>query len=357
MKANQTFFTWTGLEASEVTGRRTFPQLLSIGSRVFYETHLRPLLHMSGQIREAALELHRDQGDPMSVLVSAVMDRSPGDRNATVRVVIFDATERRKYEQELLTQKKRAEESEDRYARLARTLQKSLMPPANPRIPDMEVATAYRPAGTGDEIGGDFYDVFEVADGDWVVVIGDVSGKGAEAAELAVLARHTIRAVAVAQVTPSEILQQLNQVLLRHPNPRYLTAALLRIRRIDNWWSASIALGGHPPAIISSDRTRPRTIGTPGHPLGLFERGNFHDLRFELRPGGTLLLYTDGVTEARAPGQLEFYGESRLMQLLHDNTETAQGLVGRLLQDVLTFQHHTARDDIALVALQVPSAP
>src|SRR6185312_12851732 len=119
---------------------------------------------------------------------------------------VFDATERRAYERELLRAKRRAEESEAHATDLARTLQQTLIPPAPPEIPELDIAAAYRPAGAGDEVGGDFYDIFELASGSWVIALGDVRGKGVQAAVVAALARHTIRAAAVRASQPSEVL-------------------------------------------------------------------------------------------------------------------------------------------------------
>jgi phosphoserine phosphatase RsbU/P len=290
----------------------------------------------------------------LPALLNAVMDRADGEPTVT-RFALFDATERRRYEQELLAQKRRAEESEQRLAVVARTLQETLMPPRNPRIDGLDVATGYRPAGSGDEIGGDFYDVFELSSGDWVVTIGDVAGKGVEAAVVATLARHTIRALAIGEPVPSRILHQLNQVVLSHPSGRFLTAAVLRLRRIDDSWDVSMSLGGHPPAVLLDTHDAPRAVGEPAHLIGAFDFADFSDIRFDLRPGTTLLLHTDGVTDAVDPSDpRRVYGEERLMRLLNHNREDPAALIDRILGDVLAFQRASARDDIALVALRVP---
>ena len=351
LKANRTFQSLTGHPDDTALVGRLFTDLLAVGSRLFFETHLRPLLHLNGQVNEVALDVARVDGSTLPVLVNAVLDRTAEGGPGTTRVAIFDATDRRHYEQELLAAMRRAEASEKRSVELARTLQDTLMPPRNPRIPGMDVATAYRPAGTGDEIGGDFYDVFEVANHDWVVTLGDVSGKGVAAAVVATLARHTIRAVAVSEESPAEILRQLNQVILSHPTERFCTAVVLRMRRVGDTWDVIMSTGGHPPAIVLDEDLR--TIGEPASLVGAFESASYDDIRFQMRPGTTVLLHTDGVTEARHDH--EFYGEERLMRLLRHNTEPADVLVGRILGDVLRFQNEDARDDIALVALHVPA--
>lgn len=355
LKANETFFTWTGHTPGDVVGSRRFSGLLTRGSALFAETHLRPMLHMHDQIRGVALDVVCADGSTLPVLVNVVLDRAVDGTPSLIRMAVFDATERRRYEKELLAQKTRAEESEHRLAVLARTLQETLMPPRDPHIEGLEVAAGYRPAGSGDEIGGDFYDVFEVADGQWVVTLGDVAGKGAEAAVVATLARHTIRAVAVSESSPAGILAQLNRVVLAHPTDRFLTAVVLRLRRAGDRWDVVMSLGGHPPAILLAQGRQPRTIGEAGHLVGAFDFVEFDDLRFELLPGTAVVLHTDGVTEASNPDHADrFYGDERLVRALHAQPGTAQELVDRVLDDVLRFQDGVPRDDIALLALQAP---
>lgn len=352
LKANRTFLTWTGHDRDDVVGALSFSDLLAPGSRIFHETHLRPLLHLQGHASEIAMEVLRTDGTRLPVLLNAVLDRTPEGKPHVVRVAVFDATERRRYEHELLEAKKRAEEAEKRLTVLSRTLQETLMPPRNPRIEGLDVATAYRPAGAGDEIGGDFYDVFEVTDEDWVVVIGDVSGKGVDAAAIATLARHTVRAVAVSEPSPARILSRLNRVVLHSPTDRFCTASILRLRRTGDRWDVAMAVGGHPPALLLDTTNVPRAIGHPGHLIGIFDFADYEDFRFELRSGASVLLHTDGVTDGRRGDEL--YGEDRLMRLLHDSVDGAEALIGRVLDDVLTFQGGVPRDDIALVALRVP---
>lgn len=352
VKANGTFLTWTGHQSADVVGRLAFTDLLAPGSRIYHETHFHPLLLLEGQVSEVALEILRADGTRLPVLVNAVMDRGEHGAPGMSRIAVFDATERRRYERELLAAKRRAEEAEKRLTIVARTLQETLLPPRNPHIEGLDVSTAYRPAGAGDEIGGDFYDVFAVSEQDWVVTIGDVVGKGVEAAAVATLARHTVRALAVSETSPAEILSHLNQVVLGHPSERFCTAAVLRLRRIGDWWDVTMSGGGHPPAVVLDQRRVPRVVGEPGHVVGAFPFATYDDIRFEMRPGTTVLLHTDGITEGRRGA--EVYGEERLMRLLHDNIDHADALVGRVLADALEFQDQQPRDDIALVVLSVP---
>ncbi len=191
LKANRTLLTWLGRAPDWTITGHPFTDLMTPGSRIFHETHYQPLLHVQGHVKEIALDLVRADGSVLPVLVNSVLERTRSGAPGTTRIAVFDATERRHYEEELLAAKRRAEESEQHSAQLARTLQETLMPPRSPHIDGMDVATVYRPAGDGHEIGGDFYDVFQLAGDDWVVTLGDVSGKGVAAAVVATLARHT----------------------------------------------------------------------------------------------------------------------------------------------------------------------
>ncbi|HEV3365789.1 MAG TPA: PAS domain S-box protein, partial [Acidimicrobiia bacterium] len=196
VRANSTFLSWTGYRAEDLVGVRRLQDLLTPGGRIFHETHYAPLLRLQGQVREIALDLVCADGRTLPVLLNSVLKTDETGAAVLSRTMIFDATERRSYEQELLRAKRSAEESEARARLLAETLQRSLIPPAPPAIPGLDVAAVYRPAGYGDQVGGDFYDVFETGRDDWALVVGDVCGKGPEAAAVTALARYTLRAAA-----------------------------------------------------------------------------------------------------------------------------------------------------------------
>lgn len=352
VKVNATFRSWTGYAAGDLVGRRRLPDLLTPGGRIYHETHLSPLLHGTGQVREIALELVLASGTRMPVLVNAVLERDPVGAPRIVRYAFFDATERRRYERELLLAKERAEQSEARAAGLARTLQQTLMPPTPPAVPGLAIETAYRPAGTGDEVGGDFYDVFELADGEWVVVLGDVCGKGVEAAVVTSLVRHSVRALAVSERSPRALLQHLNSILLISEPDRFCTLVVMRLRDVGAGWEVESSAGGHPLPLLLRPGAVPAPLGRPGTLVGALEEAEFDEARATLRPGELLFLHTDGVTEARR--DLEFFGEERLMATL-SRPSTPRGTVERVLADVLEFQDDVPRDDIALLALGVPT--
>jgi phosphoserine phosphatase RsbU/P len=287
--------------------------------------------------------------------VNSVLERNEAGAPIVIRTAVFDATERREYERELVRAKERAEESEAHARLLARTLQQTLIPPAPPSIPGLDVATdlltgARRPVG-----GGDFYDVFQLGPDDWVVAVGDVRGKGVEAAVVTALARYTIRAAAVAEPALHEVLHTLNRVLLRHGTERFCTVALLRLCRTDpdEPWKATISCGGHAPPLLVRPGDRPRPVGVPGALLGVFETEDFRDTDIVLEPGDALVAYTDGVTEGRR-GR-EWYGEERLEAALVEHGGSATSLTEGTLGDVLSFQGDDPRDDIVIVAVRVPA--
>lgn len=350
--ANGTFLAWTGFERDELVGRRTFADLLTAGGRIYHETHYAPMLHMHGEAREIALDVVGRDGRRLPALVSSVVERGAGGEPVVVRTAVFDATDRRAYERELLQAKDRAEASEAKAQALARTLQRTLIPPEAPMVPGLDVASAYRPAGAGDEVGGDFYDIFEIGEGDWVVAVGDVCGKGAEAAVVTALARYTIRAAAVRHAGPAEILRTVNDVLRRDETDRFCTVGLLRLRRLGTSWTCTVSAGGHPlPLLTRADRV-PHTIGRHGSLLGLFDLVHLHEEHTVLGPGDSVVVFTDGVPEGRRAKEL--YGDERLSASIVSHAGSAASLAEGLLEDVLAFQAGDPRDDIAIVAVQVP---
>jgi serine phosphatase RsbU (regulator of sigma subunit) len=238
-------------------------------------------------------------------------------------------------------------------ARIAGALQRSLLPPPLPSWPGVTLAAGYEPAELGTEVCGDFYDAFHAHDGALVVVIGDVTGHGVEAAGLTGMARHTLRALA-RDLPPAESLRRLNEVLVesvRAPGEdRLLTAAILRLTRHDDGVEAHVALSGHCLPVLVRDGEA-QHVGEPGMLLGAFPDSIVGEQVVRLGHGDVLLMHTDGVIEARRNG-MEF-GEERLLRLLSalDRPGPAD-VVDRVLGTIRWFRT-TAPDDVAVVALQV----
>jgi sigma-B regulation protein RsbU (phosphoserine phosphatase) len=352
VKTNATFLDLCGYPREDLVGRRTFAELLTAGGRLYHETHYAPMLRMQGRVREVALDLVRADGERLPVLVNAALEAAPDGSPRVVRVAVFDASQRREYERELLRAKQRAEQSETRAHALARTLQATLIPPSPPSVPGLDVAAGYRPAGDGEEVGGDFYDIFQISAGDWVVALGDVCGKGVEAAVVTALVRYTIRALTVQQGLPSAVLRSLNDVLLAQGAERFCTVVLVRLRHDGHTWTATLSCGGHPPPLLVSDGGEPEPVGGSGSLIGVLEDVRFEDEVVRLEAGDLMVLFTDGVTEGRSGS--EFYGEERLrasVRAHRDDARPAEAVLG----EVLDFQHGTARDDIAVVSVRVPT--
>ncbi|MCU1452710.1 MAG: Stage sporulation protein [Acidimicrobiales bacterium] len=239
--------------------------------------------------------------------------------------------------------------------RVARTLQRSLLPPALPTIAGIEVAARYRVAEAETEIGGDFYDVFEVSDGAWAVVIGDVCGRGPEAAAITGLMRHSVRAAAVHESRPSRILSQTNEAVLGQiDDTRFCTAAMLRLHPPGlRGRSARITAssGGHPRPLVVHPDGRVEWIDCAGTLLGVLPKPTLVDATVVLPRGSSVVLFTDGVTEARrGPEQ---FGESRLIEALSSGAElSAEALAARIEAAVADFQDH-GNDDLAVLVVRV----
>jgi PAS domain S-box-containing protein len=241
----------------------------------------------------------------------------------------------------------------DDQARIAGTLQRSLLPPALPDIPGLEVAARYSPMGDGIEVGGDFYDLFAAGPA-WVAVIGDVCGKGVEAAALTSLARHSLRALAREDPPPSVVLARLNEAIVaeRGLDPRFSTVAYVRLAPGAGRVGVTAASAGHPLPLALRRGGAVEALGEPGTLLGPFPRARAHDASAELGPGDALVLYTDGATEARRDGAM--FGEERLRALLG-------GLAGRSADEIAAaveaavVAHHGGplADDLALLVVRV----
>ena len=309
------------------------------------------MLQMQGAAHEIALELICADGRRLPILVNSVLERGPDGKPIVIRTAVFYATERRRYESELLAAKNRAEASEQRARQLARTLQQTLMPPSLPEITGLELAVSFRPAGDGDLVGGDFYDISQLAAADWLISVGDVTGKGADAAVITALARHTIHSAAVRTRSPARILTNLNTILIRNATERFCTATVVRVRHVKGEWTATICNAGHPHPLLVRGGEVPVPLGRLGTLLGVDESAAFRDSRVALHGGDALVLYTDGVTEGRRGDS--FFGDDGLAASVAAHVGTAQQLCDGVLADVVEFQGGTPRDDIVILSVRV----
>ncbi|MDQ1696754.1 MAG: hypothetical protein QOJ03_2107 [Frankiaceae bacterium] len=235
-------------------------------------------------------------------------------------------------------------------AELAATLQESLLPPELPLVPGMSIAARWRPGRGGTLVSGDFYDVFPLPNGRWGTVIGDVVGHGAQAATLAAVARYTLRTLAVLQASPGRVLDGLNDTVLGRAEPeRFLSAVYLTTRSRSHGVDVRLVRGGHPAPLVRRRNGTVEVLDAPGMLLGCMLDPGLKEIRLVLHTGDLLLLYSDGVTEARR-GDLQF-GEDRLRVLLASSLPDPQTIVDATIEAVVDFCAEGLADDVTVLAL------
>ena len=254
----------------------------------------------------------------------------------------------------------------------ARSLQASLLPPSLPTIPDLELGSGYLAAGEGTEVGGDFYDVVRTGSG-WLLVVGDVRGKGIEAAAVTGLARHTIRSAAMSGAGPSEILAHLNRVLLQAEDdravtaappgegrwdwsePRFCTAALVAVEPEGDGFTATVCSAGHPFPLVGRAGGGVEPVGRAGTLLGVLSDPDLHESTVALGPGDVLVCFTDGIVERHQAGR--FFEEAGIAAVLaQPGAAGAQVLATRIEGAARAFVSEEPHDDMAVLVLRVPPA-
>jgi serine phosphatase RsbU (regulator of sigma subunit)/PAS domain-containing protein len=239
---------------------------------------------------------------------------------------------------------------------IATTLQRSLLPPRLPAVPGMTIAARFRAAGESTDVGGDFYDIFPVDDA-WMVVMGDVTGKGPEAASITSLARYTMRTAAVYERSPAGVLERLNAALVVDPDRRQICTVVAARIVAEPGGSAviTVACGGHP-APFRLYEGGAELVAAAGPLLGAFEAGRWPETVVRLAAGESLVLYTDGVTDTR--GATERFGSERLAEVLAGATGLEPDEVAnRIDAALLRFEEGPQRDDVALLVLRAAGGP
>ncbi len=238
----------------------------------------------------------------------------------------------------------------------ARTLQHSLLPPSIPRIPGVEVAARYRAAGATNEVGGDFYDVFE-AGGAWIISIGDVCGKGPEAAAVMAIARYTTPALALHETRPSALLAALNGSLLtQSPDGRFCTACCARLHRFEGRHRLTVACGGHPRPVRLRADGAVEVVGRHGTLLGAMPEVTLWDDVLDLDPGDTVVFYTDGVERPGEPVEDTMAAFLRRVGAGEAGGRDPEAIADAIL-DSLADSGSPRTDDVALVVLRVEANP
>jgi PAS domain S-box-containing protein len=231
--------------------------------------------------------------------------------------------------------------------RIAAVLQESLLPPTLPVIDGLAVSASYDAGSTS--VGGDFYDVFPLPDDEWAFVIGDMCGQGPEAASRTALARHSVRAAAILERDSSAVLDVLNRALLERNEPdRFCSAVYGRFRYLDDGVAIELANAGHPAPIVRRADGSIEHVTSSGPVLGVIDDPVFEPVSVRLREGDTLVLYTDGVIEARSPSGMQF-GDETLDALVRRTEPPALAKV--IERAVLGFRDSERADDLALLVL------
>ena len=238
--------------------------------------------------------------------------------------------------------------------RLVSELQVSLMPERLPQVPGADIASSFRPAGGPHEISGDFFDIFPMGPPCYMVVIGDVCGKGAEAASLTALARYTLRAAAIQEgAEPGILLAQLNEAILRQRHDmRFLSAVCGFLEPVaDGALRLTAAVAGHPPPLHVGVDGAVTPVRSQGGLLGVWDSPALEEEVVDLAPGERIVLYTDGVVEAGAPRrELEQEGLARLLS--EHARGTAADTVAAIEAAVMPAAERRSRDDIAILVIR-----
>jgi serine phosphatase RsbU (regulator of sigma subunit)/PAS domain-containing protein len=239
---------------------------------------------------------------------------------------------------------------------VAEALQGSLLPATLPDVPGLDLFAAYQPASEGLEVSGDFYDVFPVADG-WALTVGDVCGKGQDAAAMTAAARHAIRVLARWNPDPADVLAKVNEVMLAGDyEDRFVTAKLAYLRWDDGRLRVRLASAGHPgPALVRPDG-QVDVLSGGGLPLGLFPEADPHTEELELGEDDLLFFYSDGLTEARSPDMRYF--EDSLADELAGLAGRSAAETARMVQGLVTsFSQDELRDDMTILVAKVKAPP
>ena len=358
LRVNSTLLNWLGYEPDALRGR-LIGDLLTPGGRIHYETHFGPLLRMSGELAGVAVDLVAVDGARLPAFLTANVKTDSDKRPILLRITAVDATDRRAFERELREQRERIEIEIGRVRVFADTLRRSLLPPVLSPPPGLEAADYFYPASV-DHIGGDFYDLFPLSRTTWGFFLGDVVGKGVDAAVVTGLTRYVLRSAAVSDEDPVQVLHNLNSVLgqkLGIGDHRMCTLIYGNLTKRDNGFDVDLASGGHlPPLVIGADGSAfyADTIG--GQAVGITREPHFVAGQLHLAPGDTLVLYTDGLTEARTGiGRERFDDHGALLRFATDHAPTTAAGIVDAIHGLLDTLGAGVEDDAAVLAFGVPA--
>jgi PAS domain S-box-containing protein len=306
VRVNGTFLRWTGYRREELLGVKRFQDLLSPGGRIYHETHYAPMLRMQGNVREIAVDIVAADRRRLPMLVNSALVLDEAGEPQLVRTTLFDARERKAYERELLAARNREREAREALERvhleteaISHTLQQSLLAGALPSDPRFTIASLYQPAVEHLEVGGDWYDAFWLPNGRVGVVVGDVVGRGLTAATTMGQLRSAVRALAVAGAQPKVVLGHLDAFVVQLEAAQFATFVYAEVD--PDTGAGTLAAAGHPPPVLLTAAGHAQLI-TAGNstPLGVVSPAVPRvETDFNLEPGGSLILFTDGLVERR----------------------------------------------------------
>jgi PAS domain S-box-containing protein len=344
IRANRTFERWTGFSREQLVGRR-FQELLSPGGQIYHETHYAPLLQMRGTVHEIAVEIVRADGTRLPALVNSVLVRGEGVTEH-IRTTVFDASERRRYEQELLRERRHEHD-------IAQRLQRAMLDGELPEAPELVLDVAYRPAEQGLEVGGDWFDAFWLEPGRTVgLVVGDVVGRGIDAAATMGQLRSATRALAATGVGPAAILDGLDAYASRHRVGQMATVVYAQLELATG--QLRYACAGHlPPAVLGPEDAPVFLWEGRSTPLDIHvDEASRAEAVYVLAPGGVLVLYTDGLVERRTETLDD--GMNRLLAQLAVGNAAAPDFAAGLVDDL---RGPDQDDDVCVLAACVGAAP
>ncbi|MGZ8746823.1 MAG: SpoIIE family protein phosphatase [Mycobacterium sp.] len=358
IRVNATLLRWLGYGPNTLCGK-PFTDLLTVSGRILYDTHFGPLLNMGGDLNGVTVDVVTADGTRLPMFLTANVKSDADQKPELLRISVVDAADRRAYEVDLLQARQQAEKEQARVRKFVETLRNSLLPPVLSPPTGLEAAEYYNTASV-DDVGGDFYDLFPLSRTTWGFFLGDVSGKGVDAAVVTGLTRYTLRAAAVYDDDPVEVLHNLNTVLSQELGGelnRFCTLIYGKLSRCDNGFDVHLASGGHPPPLLfyaDGSSYYVDTIG--GQAVGITNEPHFVASQFVLAPGDTLVLYTDGLTEASTGvGRERYDDEGALLRFAKAHSPTTASAIVDAVSGLLEGLGSGVEDDTAVLALGVPS--
>jgi serine phosphatase RsbU (regulator of sigma subunit)/PAS domain-containing protein len=238
----------------------------------------------------------------------------------------------------------------------AQALQGSLLPRVLKPIPGVEIAAAHMPPTLGREVGGDFYDVYPTPEG-WGIAIGDVVGKGQDAAAVTAAARHAIRVLAHWNADPAQVLRGVNEIMLAEAfGGRFVTADAAHLSWQDGRLRVALGSAGHPSPVRIMPDGRAQLIEGGGEPLGIFADGEAKVEELDLATGEVLFFCTDGLAGARSP-EFEYFGERLADSLAGLSGRSPADIIAEMQRLLVEFCGGVLLDDVTMLALRVGEPP